>query len=472
MSSTGLNLRAALGLGAGPNFRAKLRRRARVHLYAALIALFCALGLARAPVAAAANDAPGVNDSSTASVDEIARRAIASAVEASSDPAYGEGSASAYEVLARDLLLRIELIETELGAIARELQTPLFELGKLYVQEDQCQNAIPIIQRAIRLSQRMDGVMNAKQLPLYEPMLECYVALDLITDLERAQDQMLLVNESTYGKDDIRILPSLAHAAQWYEQAGLYENARQLHSRAIRIAQKVGGKQDIRTVIPLRGMARTYRLEAQYAESVRSGALDAAGERTLERAATIARTHAGADPTLRIETLLELGDWYQMAGAIRDAAKVYKEVWLIASGDNVDSKSAVRKRYAAAHDNIDVTNAEPEAERIVVTATKDVAVELLGHPEPILYRARVGVALRRPPPDREKLQHYWVDFQFTVTRHGEVKDVVVTDATAPKDLQLSLAENLKTTHYRPRFVDGEPVDTTGNRIRQGVWVGK
>lgn len=345
-------------------------------------------------------------------------------------------STDAYDALTRDLLLRISLIEMEEGSVSRALVMPLFELGKLYVSSDQCRNAIPILQRAILLSQRLDGLMSPQQLSLHAPLLECFVTLDLIRELTRSLEQMLLINESTYGKDDVRMLPALAQAAQWYEQAGLYDNARQLYSRSMKTARKAGGEQDERLVDPLRGMSQTFRLEAQYAESTRSSALNAAGERTLERAAAIVRANPDADPKRRIDTLLELGDWYQMSGAIRDALKIYKEVVLIA---NAGGESA-------------------EA--------------LMGEPEPILYRAQIGVALRRPPPDRAKLEHYWVDFDFTVTRRGEVTEVVVTDATAPKDLQVSLAENLKRTHYRPRFVEGEPVETRGLRLRQGVWVGK
>jgi hypothetical protein len=206
-------------------------------------------------------------------------------------------------------------------------------------------------------------------------------------------------------------------------------------------------------------MARTYRLERQYEqEDLRGRALDAQGQRTLERAARIVRAHAGrsnagalthtnaidgaiaaaaradGDTKLRIDTLLELADWYQMAGAVRDAVKVYKEAWQTAvDADRSDA-------------------------------------DLLAEPQPILYRAAVGIALRRPPAEREKMKHYWIDFEFTVSRFGEVNDVVAKSASAPRDLQLGIAENLKRTHYRPRFVKGEAVDTPGVRIRQGVWV--
>jgi hypothetical protein len=171
-------------------------------------------------------------------------------------------------------------------------------------------------------------------------------------------------------------------------------------------------------------------------EALRGRALDAQGERTLERAARIVRMSPAVDPQLKIDTLLDLGDWYQMAGAVRDAVETYKEVWEAAA------------------------------------AAGSSGTAVLAEPQPILYRAAVGIALRRPPPDRDKLQHYWIDFDFTVTRFGEVRDVTVTGATAPKDLQLGVAENLKRTHYRPRFLDGAAVDTPHVRIRQGVWVSK
>jgi len=389
---------------------------------------------------------------------EIAARAAASAVTGDSAPENGDLAAGAYDAVVRDLLLRIEAIEKEHGHVARELEAPLFELGKLYVSADQCKNAIPILRQAILLSQRLDGVMNPRQLRVYEPLSECYVALDMVHDLGRAQEQMLLVRENTYGKEDVRMLPALAHAGEWYEQAGDYESARDVYLRAMKIARKAGGDEDLRLVLPLRAMARTYRLEMQYEEeALRGRALDAQGQRTLERAARIVRAHAAndagalthtsatdganvaaahadSDANLRIDTLLELADWYQMAGAVRDAVKVYKEAW----------QNAVDAGRSGA--------------------------ELLGEPQPILYRAAVGIALRRPPPDREKMKHYWIDFEFTVSRFGEVSDVVAKSASAPRDLQLGIAENLKRTHYRPRFVDGDAVDTPSVRIRQGVWV--
>lgn len=366
---------------------------------------------------------------------EIAARAVASAAAASEGEENSDLAREAYDAVVRDLLLRIEAIEKEKGNVARELEAPLYELGKLYVSAGQCQSAISILRQAILLTQRLDGVMNTRQLRMHEPLLRCLVERDLVRDLGRALDQMVLVSEAAYGKNDARLLAALAHVGEWYEDAGQYESARDTYNQSTRIARAIGGDQSILLVKPFRALARTYRLEMQYEqEALRGRALDAQGQRMLERAARIVRAQADADSNLRIDTLLELGDWYQMSGAVRDAEKTYKDVWAAAVAAGRSGSS------------------------------------VLGEPVPVLYRAAVGVALRRPPEEQAKLKHYWIEFEFRVTRFGQVEDVTATNSTAPRDLQLGIAENLKRTHYRPRFVDGEAVDTEGVKVRQGVWV--
>jgi tetratricopeptide (TPR) repeat protein len=365
---------------------------------------------------------------------EIAARAVASALPDSAEEEHSDLASEAYDAVVRDLLAKIDTIEKEHGHVARALEAPLFELGKLYLTADHCQEAIPLLRQAIALTQRLDGVMNPRQLTMYQPLLECYVAKDMVIDLKRSLDQTVLIRESSYGKNDARMQPALAYAGEWYEKAGDYENAREMYQRSVDIVRKIGGDSDVRLVRPLRALARTFRLQVQYEpEPLRGRALDAAGERMLTRAARIVRENPEASPSLRIDTLLELADWYQISGAVRDALRIYKEVW------NATVESGKRGE------------------------------SVLGQPTPLLYRAAVGVALRGAPQDRRKMKHYWIDFEFRVTRQGQVEDVIAKNSTAPSSLQLGVAENLKRTHYRPRFANGEAVDTDGVKVRQGVW---
>ena len=374
------------------------------------------------------------NSDDTWDAAEIAARAVASAMPDTDEQEHSDLASEAYDAVVRDLLSKIDTIEKEQGHVARPLEVPLFELGKLYLTGDRCQDAIPLLRQAIALTQRLDGVMNTRQLNMYEPLLDCFIAKDMIIDLQRALDQTLLIRQNSYGKNDVRMIQALSYAGSWYERAGQYDNAREMYQRSVDIARKAGGDGDARLVGPLRSLARTFRLQVQYEpEPLRGRALDAAGERMLVKAAKIVRANAAVSPSLRIDTLMELADWYQMSGAVRDALKIYKEVWSasVESGKSGES--------------------------------------VLGEPIPLLYRAAVGVALRTAPPDRQKMKHYWIDFEFRVTRFGQVEDVVAKHSSAPSSLQLGVAENLKRTHYRPRFVNGESVDTDGVKVRQGVW---
>ena len=390
--------------------------------------------LATAFLLLGAGPAPAAQSDDTWDANEIAARAVASALPDSSEQEHSDLASDAYDAVVRDLLLKVDTIEKDQGHVTRALEAPLFELGKLYLAADHCQDAIPLLRQAIALTQRLDGVMNTRQLAMYEPLLECIVAKDMVIDLQRALDQMLLIRENAYGTGDLRMLPALAHAGEWYERAGEYDNAREMYQRSVDIARKAGGDRDVRLVGPLRALARTFRLQVQYEpEPLRGRALDAAGERMLERAARIVRENPEVSAPLRIDTLLEIGDWYQMSGAVRDALKIYKEVWAAAVATGMPGES------------------------------------VLGEPTPLLYRAAVGVALRAAPPDRQKMKHYWIDFEFRVTRFGQVEDVLAKDSAAPSSLQQGVAENLKRTHYRPRFAEGEAVDTESVKVRQGVW---
>src|SRR5689334_9549550 len=118
----------------------------------------------------AAGNVSAAESEDTWDANEIAARAVASALPDSPDDEHTDLAADAYDAVVRDLLSRIDGIEKEQGHVAHALEAPLFELGKLYLAADRCEDAIPLFRQAISLIQRLDGVMNAAQLPKYEPL--------------------------------------------------------------------------------------------------------------------------------------------------------------------------------------------------------------------------------------------------------------------------------------------------------------
>src|SRR5690606_9191830 len=137
------------------------------------------------------------------------------------------------------------------------------------------------------------------------------------------------------------------YLARWYEYVGRYTTARAHHYRALRIAEASSGRGSIATVMPLRGLARAYRLEYLFGAEpveqsaghdpppVRSGPgasqspsrLNPEGERSLQLALAAIDKAEPPDPALRGETLVDLADWQLIGGNIRGALLAYREAW-------------------------------------------------------------------------------------------------------------------------------------------------
>jgi tetratricopeptide (TPR) repeat protein len=364
-------------------------------------------------------------------------------------------NADAAETPALKLLRNIQSIQSKHPFLAPELLPPLIELGNLY-GAGQCDRAIDILDLALEVSRRNEGLLSPGQLEIYEPLLSCYITLDLAGELDRAQQLVVLIEEQRYGKRDPRLLPALDAAARRYEEVGLYLSARKMHRRALEIARRASGANDLSLVKPLRGIARAFRLEYTYGlaapdlthlayeapEIVSSAQFDAArtrldryGQRSLERAVEILSHHTDTHAAEYHETLLELGDWHQLADHHNSALKSYRALW--------------RALHA-----------------------QDGAIgraDLLDTPEALPGGHTGKARLRRPPIDDDRLQKYTVDLDFDVTREGRVKDVRVVESNAPRDLQMKIVRDFKQTRFRPRFDAGEPVDTADLYQRQNFY---
>ena len=78
---------------------------------------------------------------------------------------------------------------------------------------------------------------------------------------------------------------------------------------------------------------------------------------------------------------------------------------------------------------------------------------------------QVRIEPEYPPQAKDRGIEGWVLFQFTVTREGRVKDIVILDAQ-PKGIwdrnTLRAAANWR---YQPALKDGKPVETTGIKVK-------
>lgn len=337
------------------------------------------------------------------------------------------------------------------------LVRPLVGLGEARLATGRPEEAAAAFKRALDLSRNLDGLFNVGQLDIIDPLIECYVALDRLQDAEKEHQYAFRVAETAFGRGDPRMLDPLDRLARWYEFVGRYTTARGLHARALQIAEATGGQGTPTGVPALRGLARSFYLEAIYGpeepESAAAGdpfamgpgtmfapppqeqgRLNPEGERALRFALEVLSRQQPPDHRARGETLVELADWYLVAGALPRALPAYAEGW---------------KELETAGGG---------------------AVDVLRVPRRLAYKAPPASIARMRPEDPAAYEERHVELGFTVMADGRVADIVTRSTDAPQNLERSAQFALRRARYAPRLEGGVPVDTPGVTLRETMLV--
>jgi TonB family protein len=228
-----------------------------------------------------------------------------------------------------------------------------------------------------------------------------------------------------------------------------YTTARILYARALQIAEQSAGSDSIRTVEPLEGIARTYRLEfvnggeltegqtyladpfAPAPELDLSGSnaqrLNPDGERAILLALRVIDKIQPVDHVRRGTALVELGDWYLSAGLLPQSLQAYKEAWRdFELGGSTAPLAAARQ---------------------------------LAYKPPL-------ASVARAKGDRDDTEEHFVEATFTVTKDGRTADVKTLNSDASESQQKAVLSAVRRARYAPRLEHGEPVDTEGVTLRE------
>jgi len=358
----------------------------------------------------------------------------------------------------------MRLAETFEGGISHALIQPLFGLGITHQAAGDHAAAESALRRALELSHKLDGLYNPAQLPISLALIDSEIALYELPDAEREHNYVLQVNEQQFGRDDLRVLPAIDRRARWYEMTGRYREALELHKRALELVYAQAGKSDLRAVAPLRGLGRTYMLEFVHGAQIldRVGAPERPlrlvgdtytppptfpggggpayiqprprGEEALLEALKLLATQTDASSaSLRAATLVELGDYYIVGDQFDKALTRYRDAW-----------------------------------RQMTTAQLGTAP--FSEPVRLLFRAPADAWGRRPEAtDESPATAHFVELEYTVTREGKTDSVRAVSSDVIGSTERSVVTVMRNARFRPRFVDGEPVNTTAVHVKQLVW---
>jgi tetratricopeptide (TPR) repeat protein len=325
---------------------------------------------------------------------------------------------------------------------------PLHGLGVSFLGANDPESAVVALKRAADLSRNTDGLFNINQVEFIDSLIDAYEATGRFAEAEKESMYAMRVEEAAYGRSSVKLLDRLDKLARWYEGGRRYTTERSVYERALAILQKAAPENDLRKVGPLRGIARSYRLELFYgaegsdtgttfnagtagAPVFTEGSQNRRGESSLLSALTVVESNPVVDQQMRGAVLVDLGDWYLVTSALRRAYDTYADAWKALAQVNGTGPLEVPRllAYRPSISSIDRSQLKPE--------------------EAVLKE---------------------VEMHFTVDRDGRIDDVTSPTTDVPDAVVKNSISSMKRSRYAPRIENGAAVPTTDVVFRERVLV--
>jgi tetratricopeptide (TPR) repeat protein len=345
----------------------------------------------------------------------------------------------------------LSIVEKETGPTNPRRLAPLRGLGLTLAEEGKHEEAVGYLSRAFELSRRTDGLFNTGQLEILDQLA---LSEQRLKDMENAKVHMSYyesIGEQAFGKRDPRMVAVHCAVGDWWTAGRAYLSARASYERAFSIGKKALGPDDLSLVRPLRSIAYTYvyeltdlsdhnnegmRVRRDSMHLARTSIqevgpdprnLNSEGQDALERAVKILESHPEAREIL-VGTLLQLGDWHMIKGEREEAMQVYGRV------------SGLAKE-------------EP------------LAAAALSLPARLYYPLPPTLISSKRLAQVETSDRY-VLLEYNVTEFGTVDEARIVETNATSRHANQILDAIRNARFRPRFVNGTPVNATGMQYRE------
>jgi TonB family protein len=359
----------------------------------------------------------------------------------------------------------LQTVEQYAGAASPKMLDPLRGLGYTFAASNRHKEAVPPLERALLIDRRSYGLYDIGQQNVLRQLAESLFKSGRTADAERHVSYLIQLGERAYGRNDPRQVPILCFAAAWHSDVGDFISARAIYRRAIQLVDQKLGPNDPAAVEPLRALANTFTQELYYstlglrtqaqsrdrmpadADGTSSDArqnpkyLNSEGEKALDRAIKILEVQPPSAYDTLLATLLQTGDWYQIKHVPEKALPYYRRAVTV----NASLASA--------------------------TATSDAGGTAAAEPAPLSFPVRLyypspAHSGRTTALPADQVDERFVEVQFTVTDEGEVSDAKITGSSGTPREAADALTAIRAARFRPKFVDGEPVATTGMTNRE------
>ena len=341
-----------------------------------------------------------------------------------------------YEASIQNFQGAVDILEESFDRLDSQLVNPLKGLGAAQISAGRPEEALQTYGRAVHITHVNEGPHNMDQVEILESMAETNLRLGLIDDALRNHELIYSLNERYYRSNMLALVPSLMRRAEWQHRTGYFNDERTTYRRVIRILETRKGKNDLSLIDPLVRLGNsTLRIETSDA----LGAPTAAaynGEIYFKRAVRIAEANKAENWAIVADTKLALGDYFTQQLSSPSARRVYREVWDLLSTDETRLEHRTR------------TLERPNALRG-------------GSPMEFAGNARPDDVIASDVDLREGT----VAVRYLITSRGRVANLELVEHRPPEfeDVLRDVQREVRMRLYRPRFADGQPVDT-GNQL--------
>ena len=346
----------------------------------------------------------------------------------------------------------ISSIESSEGAYASALSEQMLSLGLSLQQEQRHSDAVAAFKRGVHLARVNNGLYCAEQIPLLEAQIRSHVALGQYAEADERQSYLYRVQLRSLDSGTERA-SALLQQANWqfnahqmqlgWQGPGRLMNMWNLYQRALNDILEAEGETSPKLLPPLYGMLRTQYLISEFqavsqqpgmnfSSTAASQELDNfylyrsknydKGRSVILAIRDIQQANHGAGSVEAISAQIMLGDW---------------ALW----HDQRDDANAL---YRAA-----ITELEQLGDaQIIVDRFFD---------EPVVLPDIDGL---QPLPPAVSPEQGNILVEFGVDSRGRVVDLERLDRNEESDgAAIRLMRDLRNTHFRPRFIAGEPAGT-------------
>jgi len=329
----------------------------------------------------------------------------------------------------------IERIEDRLSGA---LVNPLRGLGAAQFASGRPDMATKAFDRAIHIGQVNEGPHNLEQIETLMSLTEIYLSVGETKEAVKIQKRIYYLQARNISKDSLAIIPALETRADWQHRMHMYEQERFTWRRIIGVIEKDQGRESLALIEPLTSLANSYLSVVYSGLPANAQPTFSSGDPYLKRAVRIAERNPEATLQLRIDTKLELGDYYIMTEHANRAQGVYRDVWNMLSVD----ESLLGMRRELLESNQLLRDVFPPKRLDDPSAAS-------GGARPSGYRT--GTAL----------------FEYDVNTNGRPTRVRLLEADPPglDDLYKQIGRELRFIVHRPRILDGNVQGTKNLTFR-------